>query len=99
MQEIFFGDFRMVVIQHIREIEAEEPENRSTEWFLLQYLKRIEKNSNPPAIPGRMENSMRGFIRFYVDNIKEHSRLGERCRNIYEAYIKTLRSSKEKNKV
>lgn len=97
MKEIYFDELRLIVIQHIREIEALEPESQSTEWYLLKYLKRITKNALPPTTPGRMENSMRGFIRYYVDNIDEDSRLGERCRDIYAVYKKTLRSSKEEN--
>jgi hypothetical protein len=93
--EIYFDELRMIVIQHIREIEASDPENQSIEWYLLKYLKRITKNTLPPTIPGRMENSMRGFIRFYVDNIDEQSVLGERCRNIYDAYVKSLRTPRK----
>jgi len=95
MREIYFGEFRVVVIRHIREIEALGPESHTTEWFLLKYLRRIEKNANPPSTPGRMENCMRGMIRFYVDQIDERSALGERCRLIYDAYVNTLRISKE----
>ncbi|MGH8120806.1 MAG: hypothetical protein ACRESK_09350 [Gammaproteobacteria bacterium] len=95
MREIYFGEFRLTVIRHIREIEAGSPESHTTEWFLLKYLRRIEKNANPPTIPGRMENSMRGMIRFYVDQIDERTALGERCRLIYDAYVRTLRESKE----
>jgi len=97
MTEIYFDELRLIVIRHIREIEALGPENQSTEWYLLKYLNRITKNALLPATPGRMENCMRGFIRFYVDNIDEQSLLGERCRNIYAVYKKTLRSTREEN--
>lgn len=95
MREIYFGEFRRVVLQHYKEIEADNPEYQSTEWFLLRYLKRIEKNTIPPASPGRIENSMRGFVRFYVDMIDEKSPLGDRCLKIYEEYRKTLRTNQE----
>jgi len=95
MREIYFGDFREFVIQHYKEISARDPEFQSTEWFLLRYLKRIDKTTNPPAVPGQVESSMRGFIRFYVDMIDEKSELGERCVRIYEEYRKTLRISQE----
>ena len=93
MKEIYFGDFRTYVIQHSREISSEDHEYQSTTWYLLRYLKRIEKSTNTPTTPGRVEGSMRGLIRFYVDNIDEKSDLAERCRKIYEEYRKTLREA------
>ena len=95
MPEIYFGDFRKVVIHHYNEIAAADPAFQSVEWFLLRYLKRIEKITNPPSSSGRVENAMRGFIRFYIDMIDEHSPLGDRCITIYQEYRKTLRSSQE----
>ena len=95
MRDIYFGDFRQFVLLHYREIAAENPEYQSTEWFLLKYLKRIEKNSTPPASAGSVESSMRGFVRFYVDMIEENTPLADRCIKIYEQYRKTLRSSQE----
>ena len=94
MGEIYFGHFRTVVIQHINEINAQNPEMQSTEWFLLNYLRRIEKNANPPSSTTAMENSIRALIRFYVDSIDEHSPLGDRCIRIYQEYRKTLRTGK-----
>jgi hypothetical protein len=97
MREIYFGEFRLIVIQHIREIEAENPPYQSTEWFLLRYLKRIEKTTEPPASPGKVDNSIRALIRFYVDMVEEQSRHGECCRKINEEYRKTLRMRQEQN--
>ncbi len=91
MRKIYFGDFRKILIQHYKEIETQDPEHQSTEWFLLRHLKRVEKSTELESSPGRVENSMRGFIRFYIDNIDEHSPLGERCLKIYAEYRKTLR--------
>jgi hypothetical protein len=95
MQEIYFGEFRKIVVLHIREIGERNPEYQSTEWFLLQYLKRIEKNTIPPASFGKVENSMRALIRFYVDMIDERSELGERCRLINGEYRRVLRKEQE----
>ena len=39
---------------------------------------------------------MRGFIRFYVDNIDEKSELADRCLKIYGQYRKTLREAQVK---
>ena len=93
MRKIYFGDFRIYVVEHIRAIEAQSPEYQSTEWFLLKYLRKIEKNTNPPTATGRVEGCMRGLIRFYVDMIDENSDLGDRCIKIYTEYRKTLRFS------
>jgi hypothetical protein len=95
MREIHFSEFRQAVIRHIREIEAGNPEYQSTEWFLLRYLRRIEKTTLPPASPGRVENSMRALIRFYVDMIEEKSLLGERCRQVSAEYRKVLRADND----
>ncbi len=95
MRKIYFGDFRVYVIEHINAIEAQDPEYQSTAWFLLRYLRKIAKNSNPPTTPGKVEGCMRGLIRFYVDTIDEHSELGDRCMKIYAEYRKTLRFSQE----
>jgi hypothetical protein len=95
MRKIYFGNFRIYVIEHIKAIEAQNPGHQSTEWFLLRYLGKIAKNSNPPTTPGRVEGSMRGLIRFYVDTIDENSELGDRCIKIYAEYRKTLRFNQE----
>jgi len=95
MREIYFGDFRIYVIEHIRTIEAQNPEYQSTEWFLLRYLRKIEKNSNPPTTRSKVEGCMRGLIRFYVDVIDEDSGLGDCCKKVYAEYRKTLRFNQE----
>lgn len=96
MGNIYFGDFRKYVIEHYKAIQAKEPDYQSTEWYLLRYLKRIEKNTNPPTSTGRVESSMRGFIRFYVDRVDDKSELGDRCLKIYAEYRRVLRSEQEK---
>ena len=95
MRKIYFGDFHQYVKSHYKEIYAQEPEYQSREWFLLKYLKRIEKNTLPEATPGQVENSMRGFIRYYVDMIDEKSPMGDRCLKVYAEYRKTLRREQE----
>jgi len=91
MPTVYFEDFRELVVSHYREIAAENPEYQSTAWFLLRYLKRIEQTTILPVSPVKVENSMRGFIRFYVDSIEARSPLGQRCLRIYEEYRRTLR--------
>ena len=96
MREIYFGDFRVIVIEHIKAVEATDPEPQSVEWFLLRYLRRVARTANPPTTSGSMENAMRALIRFYVDMIDEHSELADRCLKINEEYRKALRNQEEK---
>jgi hypothetical protein len=95
MGEIYFGHFRAIVTQHINEIDTQNPEFQSTEWYLLKYLRRIEKNADSPVSTAAMDNSIRALIRFYVDSIDEHSPLGDHCIRIYQEYSKTIRKSKQ----
>ena len=97
MHDIYFDELRLILIQHIREVDAENPAYQSTEWFLLRYMRRVVKATEPPASNSRVENSIRALVRFYVDMIDERSELGERCRMINEEYRKALRRHKEKN--
>lgn len=97
MTDIYFGDFRLIVLNHIRDIDATNPESHSIEWFLLKYLKRIAKYSETADHPGRVDGSVRSLVRFYVDNIDEKSDLGHRCTHIYEAYRKVLREHQQQD--
>ena len=93
MREIYFGDFRSYVIQHIRHIDTIDYEIDSIEWFLLKYLRRVVASTESESGPGRVEGCMRSLVRFYVDNIDERSELGDQCMKIYDEYRKTLRHS------
>lgn len=90
MRKIYFGDFRMYVIAHMKEMKQVEIEAYSTEWFLLRYLKKITKVTEGRTEYTRVEGPIRSMIRFYVDNIDEESELGERCRKIHTEYRKVL---------
>ncbi len=91
MAEVYFGEFRQFVIEQRKAVELLVQETHTAPWFLLRYLKRIEKQANESGGRTRMEGHMRGLIRFYVDNIDEHSELGERCQMIYAEYRRTLK--------
>ena len=97
MREIYFGNFRTYLRQHIKKIEAIEHEVDSTEWFLLRYLRRVVSSIEAESGPGRVEGSMRSLVRFYVDNVDERSELGDQCIKIYDEYRKTLRHSQSRN--
>ena len=96
MKEIYFGHFRVTIVEHIRQIEDTRPLSHTSEWFLLRYLKRIVKNIDETASPGRIDGTVRSLVRFYVDNVEENSELGDRCTRIYNAYKKALREQQEK---
>jgi hypothetical protein len=91
MTSVYFGDFRAYVSEHRKAVEAMVEESHTTAWFLLRYLRRIEKQAAEPGSKTRMEGLMRSMIRFYVDNIDEQSELGDRCQKIYAEYRRTLR--------
>ena len=97
MRIIYFGDFRALVIRHIKQIDSTNPEKDSIEWFLLRYLRRIVKVTEPPAQPGRVEGAIRALVRFYLDNIDQKSDLGNTCATIYEHYRKVLRDNQAKD--
>ncbi len=96
MRDIYFGDFRSYVIQHIKQIDKNNCEPDSIEWFMLKYLKRVVNSTEGEDAFGRVEGSMRSLVRFYVDNLDERSELGDQCLKIYEEYRKTLRHSQTK---
>lgn len=95
MARIYFEDFRLLVLQHAREIESVVAGSHTPEWFLLRYLRRIARAAAEPDSPGRIEGSMRSLIRFYVDNLDAGSDLGQRCTLLYEEYRRTLRERRE----
>lgn len=93
MRQIYFGNFRSYVVEHIKQIEMIDYELDSVEWFLLKYLKKVVSSAEQENAAGKVEGSMRSLVRFYVDNIDERSELGDQCMKIYDEYRKTLRQS------
>jgi hypothetical protein len=91
MRKIYFGDFRLYVLKHIKEIQAVEIDAYTTEWFLVRYLNKITKVTEGNVEYIRVEGPIRSLIRFYVDNIDEKSELGDRCKKIHNEYRKLLR--------
>lgn len=91
MKKIYFGDFRLYVMRHIKEIQKADIEAYTIEWFLVRYLKKITKVTEGNKAYGEVEGPIRSLIRFYVDNIDEKSDLGDRCKKIHYEYRKLLR--------
>ena len=44
MKKIYFGDFRLYVIKHIKEIEQAEIEAYTTEWFFNTLFKKNKQS-------------------------------------------------------
>lgn len=91
MRKIYFGDFRLYVMGHIKEIQKTDVESYTMEWFLIRYLNKITKVTEGYNEYGQVEGSIRSLIRFYVDNLDENSELGDRCKKIHQEYRKLLR--------
>ena len=94
MKKIYFGDFRLYVNKHIKEIEKAEIEAYTIERFLVRYLKKITKVADGNVQYNIVESPIRSLIRFYVDNINEKSELGDRCKKIHAEYRNLLRQKK-----
>lgn len=97
MSEIHFDSLMVMVSEYIKQIGNTDPESHSTEWFLLKYLKRIERKTEPPSRAGHVEGTVRSMVRFYVDNIDEKSDLGDMCIKIYNEHRKVLREHQDKS--
>ena len=91
LKEVYYGDFRVVVLEHIRRIEAAAPEAYSTGWFLLRYLRRIARLTAEPGAEHGVQSGMRSLLRFYVDQVEETSDLGDVCNQVFEAHRRSLR--------
>ena len=96
MREIHFDSLRIMVVEHIKEINATDPKAQSTEWYFLKYLKRIVDKTDPPSRSGQVEGTIRSLVRFYCDNIDEKSELADRCIRIYIEYRRVLREHQTK---
>lgn len=92
MLDTNFDELRRLLVQQSRELTAMDPDFQSTEWYVLKYLRRIERSLESGCGPERMENSMRGLVRFYVDRVETSSGLGQRCLAIYEVYRRSRRN-------
>ena len=64
MRQIYFGDFRQNVVEHIRELDKTQYEVDSVEWFLMRYLNRVVKSTEEENAIGKVEGSMRSLVRF-----------------------------------
>ena len=95
-KEPYFADFRLFVLQQIKDIEHLQYESYSIEYFLIRYLKRVASCANPPSRQTEMDNAIRALTRFYVDNLEERSDLGERYQKIYSEYRKSLLRQQQK---
>ena len=93
--KVYFGDFHVLVCEHQREIQQQDPEAYSPEWFLLRYLTRIMKATQGTAELWQVQSSINSLVRFYLDNIEQDSEHGRMCQSIYLAFRKTMKENRE----
>ncbi len=86
-----FDEFRVVLVRHIKELEAHKPDAQTTPWYLLRYMRRIHSKVVVSTSPREVENTIRALIRFYLDAIDAGSELEERCKQIIEFHRRSLR--------
>ena len=86
-----FDEFRVVLVGHINELTAERPEEQSTAWYLLKYLRRIHREVVVSTSPRECESTIRALIRFYLEAIDEGSALESRCMEVLKFHRRFLR--------
>ena len=96
MRNIYFGDSRLLIQHHIKNIENTGPNPYSIVWFLLRDLRKIAGITIESAALGRADICIKAMIRFYLDNINDKLELGDRCIIIYDEYCKIIRSKQDK---
>ena len=87
-----FDEFRVVLTRHIKELTASHPGAQTTPWYLLKYLRRIQRKVAVSTTPREVENTIRALIRFYLDAIDEESELDQRCREVLKFHRRASRS-------
>ena len=85
-------EFRDQLRRHVRELEESDLEPDSNEWYFLWYLYRLRRTALANRSPRACSSIMRGFLRYFVDSIDEHSPMAERFREIYESHRHALRT-------
>ncbi len=86
-----FDEFRVVVVRHIRELDAAGAELQSTEWYLLKYLRRVHKKTVASTSPREVENTIRALLRFYVDQVDKGTLLEQRVKEVLASHRRSLR--------
>jgi len=86
-----FDEFRVVVVRHIRELNAARPESQTTEWYLLRYLRRVHKKTVVSTSPREVDNTIRALIRFYLDAVGEDTLLEHRIKEVLASHRRSLR--------
>lgn len=86
-----FDEFRVVLVRHIKELDALQPATQSTTWYLLKYIRRIHAKVVLSTSPREVDNTMRALIRFYLDAVDKGSELEERCKEVVKFHRRSLR--------
>lgn len=86
-----FDEFRVLLVRHIRELDAGGHDSQSTEWYLLKYLRRVHRKTIVSTSPREVENTIRALIRFYLDGVDDGTPLAERVKDVLAAHRRSLR--------
>jgi|TARA_R110002096_G_scaffold22675_27_gene72805 methyl coenzyme M reductase alpha subunit len=86
-----FDEFRVLLVRHIRELDARDPDSQSTEWYLLKYLRRVHRKTVVSTSPREVENTIRALIRFYLDGVDAGTPLEQRVKDVLAAHRRSLR--------
>lgn len=84
-------EFRLVVVEQIRELTVLRPEAQTTEWDFLKYLRREHKKVIVSTSPREVDNTIPGLIGFYLDGMDEESESELRCKNVLQSHCRSLR--------
>ena len=84
-------EFRELVQRHIKDLERSYPEEQSTMWFFLRYLKRLRKCALTRTQARACDGAMRSLTRFYLDRVDEPSDLSWRFDEILESHRHAMR--------
>ena len=83
-------EFRVVLVRNIKELTARRPDEQTTEWYLLKYMRRIYRKVIVSTSPREIENTIRALIRFDLDDIEEGSELEARRHEVLGSHRRAL---------
>ena len=85
-------EFRETLARHIKQLQREDPERHSLEWFFLRYLQRVASRAHASPSAREVNGAMRGLTRFYVDAVAEDAALTARFDDVLAAHRHALRT-------
>ena len=89
--QIPFDEFRVVLVRHIKELTVLRPDDQTTAWYLLKYMRRIHAKVIVSTSPREVENTIRALLRFYLDAVDEGTDLERRCKEVMKFHRRSVR--------